>query len=116
MIQWPTSLQQLVNADSFNLKKGSTTIRSDVDIGPAKVRRRMTKSTDTVTVGFNLTKAEYLIHEEFYDIDLNGGVNAFEFKNPITQVVEVYRYNSEPEYKSIGGVNFVVNMQWERLP
>lgn len=115
-VAWPVSLQQLVNTDSFSLKVGETALRSDMDTGPQKIRRRFTKSVDIYSVSINVTSDEWETLYEFFDVDLNGGVNAFEFNDPITQEPREFRFLAAPEIRPLGGVVFQVSMQWERLP
>jgi hypothetical protein len=116
VVPWPEELQQLVNADSFSMKFGETTIRSDMDTGPQKVRRRFTKSIDPLSCVILLTVDEYTIFRDFYDIDLNGGVNVFEFLHPITNEVNRYRFLNSPEISFLGGIQFRVAMNWEQMP
>lgn len=115
-IAWPVSLQQKVNQDSFTLNMGDTTIRSDMDIGPAKIRRRFTKSVDTFSVTIDLLFSDYSVLYNFYDISLNGGVHPFELSHPITGVLTEFRFTGPPSFRPMGGGYFKVSMTWEALP
>lgn len=115
-IPWPSSLQQLVNQQSFVAKWGETVIRSDMDIGPAKVRRRFTRPIDTYTVNINLTITDYNNLYNFYNSTLNGGVNTFEFNHPITGVLTTFRFLAPPQVSPMGGTTFQATMEWEALP
>jgi hypothetical protein len=113
---WPAQLQQCLSEQNFGIQKGSTVLRSDMDIGPQKVRRRFTKGVDTLTGSIYLTAEEYEIFEAFYETTLAGGTLPFEFNHPITGVLTVFRFNSEPTYASLGGGSFTVSFGWEKLP
>lgn len=113
---WPTQLQQELNEDGFSFDTGSTVIRSENQMGPAKVRRVMTKSVDTLSGTINLTTAQFSVFSYFFDTTLNGGVGTFNFVHPITGVLTEFRFTRPPSYRSIGGGNFIVSMQWESLP
>lgn len=113
---WPVSLQQKLNESGFGISHGDTTIRSDMDIGPAKVRRRFTRGIDNISGSIWLTTSEYTTFRYFYDTTLNGGVNRFEFNHPIDGTLKEYRFSSPPKYTSIGGGKFSVSMQWEEMP
>lgn len=115
-IYWPSQIQQLLNQDSFSLKKGETLLRSDVDVGPKKVRRRFTRPVDTFTAGFNMTISEYAIFNTFFDTEVAGGATAFILNHPITGVATNVRFTGPPAIKSIGGGNFVASMEFEILP
>lgn len=113
---WPPQLQQLLNVAEFSVQIGSTTIRSENDIGPAKVRRRSTKSVDRYNCSINIDMSEYQIVYDFFDIDLNGGVRQFVFPHPITQVNTYFRMVEPPSFRPLGGRTFQVSMIWEATP
>lgn len=115
-ISWPSTLQQLLNESNFGIAKGETVLRTDMDIGPAKTRRRFTKSVDTFTGSIWVTPDEYLIFETFYDTTLNGGSLTFTFPHPITQVPTDFRFKAAPKYSPVGPQLFEVQMEWEKLP
>ena len=115
-IPWPVSLQQLVNEGSFGLKFGETLLRSDVDIGPKKVRRRFTRPIDTMAVGFDLTIAQYNTFYYFFNTTINGGATVFELNHPITGVLTNFRFTGPPDIRPKGGINFVATMEWEIIP
>ena len=115
-VAWPVSLQDKVNEDSFNLKLGDTTIRSNPDVGPVKVRRRFTRPIDTFTVSIDLTVTEYSTFYYFFNTTTNGGVTPFTFVHPITGVLKEFRFTGAPSISSIGGGNFRATMGWEELP
>jgi hypothetical protein len=111
---WPASLQDKLNQASFSYAFGETLIRSTVDVGPAKVRRRFTKGIDVLTCSILLKNAsEYSIFYNFYDSTLNGGVNRFEFVHPITGVLSEFRMIKAPSLRLIGGSVYELSMEWE---
>jgi len=110
---WPSQLQTLLNEDSFGFEIGNTSLRTDMDIGPAKVRRRSTKSIDKITGSIDLTISQYSIFYDFFDITTNGGVGTFYFDHPITGVQTEFRFVGEPRVTSIGGGNFRASFVWE---
>ena len=116
VIPFPATLQGKLNEQGFSHSIGDTTIRSDVGVGPAKVRRIYTRSVDSVSGSINLTTSEYSVFYYFYNTSLNGGVNQFSYAHPITGVSTNFRFKSPPGIRSIGGGNFSVSMDWEILP
>lgn len=116
MPAWPSSLQQLVDSQSFTLKLGDTTIRTDMDIGPAKVRRRFTKSVDTMNVTIQVDSDQFEDLYDFYYTTLNGGVDSFTFDHPITGVEVDIRFVAPPNFRPLGGLIFLAQMEWEILP
>lgn len=113
---WPITLQQLISESGFSYEIADTALRSDMDIGPQKVRRRFTKGVNTMSGSIYLTIAQYNIFYSFYNTTLNGGVLAFTFNHPITQVAYDWRFKGPARVQSIGGGNFTVDFTWEQLP
>lgn len=116
MQSWPASLQQLLSEANFGITLGDTVLRSDTDVGPAKLRRRFTKGVDEYSASIYLTSAQYSIFVNFYNTTLNGGTLPFEFNHPITGSLESFRFRQPPTISSIGGGMFQANFQWEKLP
>lgn len=113
---WPVALQQKLNVANFGYDFGSTVIRSDMDVGPAKQRRRSTKAVDTLPCSIDLEYTLFQTLYDFWDVTLNGGVNTFEFIHPFTQEVREFRMTAEPKISPLGGRMFRVLMQWELMP
>lgn len=114
---WPSELQVLLNQDSFGLNFGDSTIRSDMDVGPAKVRRRITRAVDTLSCTITTkTVSEFSAFEYFYKTTLNGGVNQFTFNHPVTGVETDFRMCKTPSFRPLGGNVFQISMEWEILP
>lgn len=117
-VPWPTELSDLLDSDSFGYSIGDTVIRSDMDTGPAKLRRRSTKGIDKVTCSQKMAFDDFQTVYDFFDIDLNGGVTPFTFNHPFTGVPTDWRFISPPEFKPLGngGIEFGISMSWEKLP
>lgn len=113
---WPGTLQQLLSEANFGLSIGDTVLRSDMDVGPQKVRRRFTKGVNTFSASIYLTVAEYTIFYTFFNTTLNGGTLPFTFNHPITQVPTDFRFKSPPKIASLGGGQFTASFEWEELP
>lgn len=116
MSSWPVGLQQRLNSESFEMKYGSTSVRSDMDIGPAKVRSRFTDAVDTYTCSILLDFAEKETLDTFFRTTLNNGVLPFLFNDPFTEVEASFRFVEAPSIRALGGRTFQVSMSWEKLP
>lgn len=114
--EWPVTLQQVLSESEFGLELGNTVLETDMDVGPPKSRRRVTKGIDTVTGSIYLTIDQYLIFVDFFNTTLNGGTNPFTFPHPITQEDTDFRFKGTPRFRSIGGGNFVAQFVWMVLP
>lgn len=113
---WPGTLQQLLSEANFGETEGDTVLRSDTDVGLAKLRRRFTKGVNEFTASIYLTTSQYTTFKNFFNTTLNGGVTAFTFNHPVTQVPTDFRFKGQPQYRSIGGGQWTVQFTWEQLP
>ena len=113
---WPSSLQQLLNKDSFEITFANTTLTTEMDIGVPKRRRRYTKGVKLLTCSIWVNQSQYTILENFYETTLNGGVDSFEFNHPITGVLTQFKFSSPPKATYMGGDTFPVVMAWEIQP
>lgn len=114
-VAWPVSLQDKVNESGFSHKIGETVIRSDMDTGPRKMRRRFTRPINTFSTSIDLTTSEFSDFMTFFNTTINGGTTRFEFNHPITGELKEFRFAGPPEFRSIGGGNFTVSMEWEEM-
>jgi len=115
-INFPLELQKKLNEQGFSFQIGSTSIRSSVDVGAAKVRRRFTKGVDTQTAVIDIKYDQYLVLYDFFNTSLAGGSLTFLYDDQFTGVEEEYRFIAPPAISPIGGEYFRVSMQWEKMP
>jgi hypothetical protein len=112
---WPGTLQDKLSEANFSYTIEDTALRSDMDIGPQKVRRRFTKPINSLTGSIYLTSLEYTTFYNFYNTTLDGGTLPFEFNHPITNELKEWRFKGPSRVSSIGGGNFIVDFTWEEL-
>lgn len=113
---WPTQLQQFFSQENFTFELDDGVIRTDMEIGPQKTRRRYTKGVDRLSASILATSAEYSIFYSFYDTTLAGGSLPFTFEHPITKVPADFRFRGKPTINTIGGNYFSIQFQLEILP
>ena len=116
MAVWPISLQEFVNRDTFDYQIGDTRIKSQLDIGPEKVRRRMTKSVDKMSATIWVTGAQYTTLYNFFDVTVNGGVDPFDFTHPITGATLSVRFVDPPRYRPVGFDIYEASISLEVMP
>jgi hypothetical protein len=115
MDAWPVSLQQKLDAESFELRYGNTLIRTDMEVGQAKVRSRYTDAVDQYTCSILLDFSEQATLRTFYKITLGNGALPFIFDDPFTEEPAVFRFIDPPSIRALGGRTFRVSMSWEKL-
>lgn len=116
MQTWPVSLQDKFNVDNFSVKLGNTTVRSEMDVGPDKVRRRFTDAVDIYTASIDMDIDQYSDLKQFFENTLGGGSLTFAFVNPLTNTTDEFRFIDPPDVRPIGGRFFKVSMNLERMP
>lgn len=114
---WPSTIQNFLSRDSFKYDFGETSIETEMDYGLKKKRRRFTKRVDELSCSIWLkTPTEYNTFNSFYDTTLNGGVDTFQFTNPISGNLEEFRFKDTPKLTYIGGDTYKVDMNWIKIP
>lgn len=115
---WPGTLPQLVER-GFTENVGMNILRTPMDAGPAKQRRRSVRPT-TLAVSFMMTTAEVTIFNTFVNTTL-AGTSRFTFTHPrTTTAVEVRIVPTQDgglftcTYRAPG--YWGIAMQWEILP
>jgi len=92
MAAWPVSLPQspLVNGYSEQMPKMG--LRSSMDAGPAKQRRRFTAAVIPIGVRMALTNAQVETLVTFWDTTTSGGVLSFTWLHPRTGSAVTMRF------------------------
>jgi hypothetical protein len=104
MASWPGTLPDFVTIDGFQETIPSNVIRSGMDTGPPKLRRRATSAPRPINCTQILTAAQVADLETFYMTTLTGGTQQFTWKNPRTGgAVTTMRFVDPPSWVSAGG-------------
>lgn len=114
-MSWPSSLP-LPDVPGYQEIMPNAVIRTAMDVGPEKVRRRTTAAVRRFRLSYSMTNAEVETLNTFYNTTIEGGVLTFTMDNPRTGVTKTYRIQSPPEVTTITGIYFRVNCSFEELP
>jgi len=112
---WPDTIDEKVLQSGFQQKAVPNTIRSKMEAGLDKIRRRYTTPILNLSVSMFLDFTQYETLETFYNTTLQGGVLSFTFPDPATDDDHEYRFLTPPSYSAAGGLHYMCTMQWERL-
>ena len=113
-ISWPTSLPQILILDGLTANKEYATVRTQMDAGPVKQRRRYTVATKTFTGSMIVTETQRQVLESFYEDTLKGGALRFNMSDPQTLVTAEFRFTDAYEEESLDGL-WRINMTLEEL-
>lgn len=120
MDNWPAQLAQKVQAAGFQYAPGQTRIATEMDVGPKKVRSRFTDAVDTYQCQVTLDFDDVQTFKTFYKTTLSNGTLPFLFVDPFDEVEVAFRFTpqQDPVIRPFGngGREFVLSMDWERLP
>lgn len=83
MPTWPVSLPE-VRPGGYQETPQNQVLRSEMETGPAKTRRRFTAGTRTIPVQYQLTDAELAVFEAFFDDEIAAGALSFSWPHPRT--------------------------------
>ena len=114
-IAWPSALYGFILKDGFQETPPDNILRTDMDVGPAKLRQRGTAAVRKFTVQMFFSKALVATFETFYVTTSKHGSLAFDYKAPRTEVEEDHRFASIPMYVK-RDQGYIVSFQLELMP
>ena len=82
---WPAALPQDFQIDGYGETLPDVTIRTKMDAGPAKVRRRFTANVRPIKCKLKVTDTQYVALASFFQNDCAGGALSFTWniKDPV---------------------------------
>ena len=113
-IYWPDSLPNTLLLAGLFAKRNSNVIRTQMDAGVKKTRRRYTASTKTFSGKMLLDESQRFELDRFYRVDLADGVFRFNFTDPQTLESGEFRFTDDYTENSVDGM-FEITMSLERL-
>lgn len=112
---WPTTLPTELLQRGYNQSAADVLLRSELDTGPAKVRRRYTAGVQPVTGNTVLSESQLGTLRTFYDTTLLGGSLRFSWKDPVSLVAKEFRFTSPIKWIINSGW-YDVSLELEMLP
>jgi len=116
MSAWPSTLPSAPLARGFSEKPPKLTLRTQMDAGPAKVRKRFTAGVRPLTLQIKVTSAQVAIFDSFYLSDCGAGATPFTWVHPRTGAAASLRITDEPSYDPAGGDYWTITFNVEILP
>jgi len=113
-IIWPQLLPSDFLADGLSIQPQSNVIRTQMDAGPKKARRRYTARTVNFTGKQRFDNAEFAVFEHFFHTTLADGALRFYFIDPLYGIYAEFRFTEDYTAAEIGGF-WEVTLPLERL-
>ncbi len=114
MSDWPSEL--VITRNGFRESPPNNTSRTNMDVGPDKLRRRSTAAIRPVSFNLFLTTAQVAVLDTFYVDTTNSGSVPFDFIHPRTGATVSARFVSPPDYGVQDGDTWTVPISLEILP
>jgi hypothetical protein len=113
-ITWPAELPDGFLEDGLSLEPQNNVIRTSMDAGPKKARRRYTAAAVQFTGKQAFDLNEFALFETFYKTVLADGALRFNFTDPVTGKIAEFRFAKNYTATANEGC-FDVQMSLERL-
>lgn len=115
MAAWPGTLPDFFQVAGFVEIGANNIIRSAVDVGPEKVRRRTITNVRRHTGSMWLTAAQYTILRDFFENTHEYGALSFTMDDA-HGTNRTFRFIVPPRYTTVGPNNWQVKLDLEELP
>jgi hypothetical protein len=113
-ISWPAELPATLLLEGLQAKQERNVIRTQMDAGPRKTRRRYTANVKTFTGKLLLTPSQRTLLEHFYHTALADGALRFNFTDPHTLQAREFRFAEDYTETAADGL-FEISASLERL-
>src|SRR5262249_38482241 len=132
---WPAELPQIVQLSGYQESPPDLVLRTQMDAGPAKVRRRFTSGVRPIKASLTLHENECQMLDNFFIQDCAGGALAFDWQSQrspdaselvdesdlVTDstfllVARSMRFVKPPTYQPLGGELYEAMLDLEILP
>ncbi len=115
MATWPASLPQAPLLRGYSEQGQGNTIRTQMDVGPPKRRRRYTAELVQYQMMVLLTEAQLATFETFYTSTLSHGADAFDWVDHRAGTTLEYAFVGRPQYTPAGGGLWEVSFTLEAM-
>lgn len=102
MAEWPIDLPQ-TQFLNLSFRREPNVIRTEMGVGPAKVRRRFTAAVVTFQIPMELDGNQLDTFEAWFDQTLKDGTVPFDWEDPRTDQAVAFRFRGPVTWTMISG-------------
>lgn len=113
-ILWPVSLPQVLLLDGLQGQLKSNVVRTSMDAGPQKARRRYTVTSKNFDGIIIVTEEQRRTLENFYVKTIASGALRFRMKDPQTLEFKEFRFREDYKEQQIDGL-WKITMPLEKM-
>jgi len=100
-MDWPATLPQTVDRDGYDETFVDTTIRTQMDAGEPKTRRRFTAGIQPIVIRLRLTDTQVTTLETFFKTDTASGSLPFNWTHPRKGTAVVMKFKGPPKIRAL---------------
>jgi hypothetical protein len=115
MPTWPNTLPKAL-IEGYAETPANNVLRTQMDVGPAKTRRRTFANVRNLTINLLLSSAQWTALDNFYDVETLSGSLPFDMPHPRTNVTGNFRFVSPPQLSALSSNYFKIAVSLEQLP
>lgn len=112
---WPSTLPFELLQRGYTQAAADTTLKTSMDAGPSKIRRRYTAGVESVTGTLILSEPQLTTIRYFYKTTLKGGSLRFTWVEPVSLTNVEFRFTGPVQWSMSGGW-YEVSLELEILP
>lgn len=118
-IDYPATLPKVAPVGG---RPDSGVIRTNMDVGPAKVRRRSTATAKPMGFTFRTTGAKFDTFKTFFHDTSKEGSLAFDMEDPWDDTTQEWRFVGTYDWRLVAGASnpddriYEITVQMEKLP
>ena len=116
MPTWPPSVPDAILVDGYGERPPKNSLRTQMDAGPAKVRRRSRAGARPISGAVKMRGEQLEAFDAWFRETLADGTLRFDWIHPRTRQAVSMRFSEEPDYKPSEGAWWSVSMKLEVLP
>jgi hypothetical protein len=113
---WPSDLPDQPLKRGYEEGPPNVALRTQMDAGPDKIRRRTTAGPRQIAVQFRLSPSQLETLDTFYTDTLEGGTLRFDWTHPRTGTSVEFRFVEPPSYQALRADRYRVQAQLEIMP
>jgi hypothetical protein len=115
-IDWPVGLPQKMNQESYSRALGSNVLRSPMEVGPAKARKRSSCVIEPMAGQIFIEKVQLPILKTFWKTTLKDGALRFNWVSQDDLVIPIEVRFTKPPSWAPAGKGYLVDLELEILP
>lgn len=117
MATWPSTLpRSFEGGGDYQEIPEMTVIRTTMDTGITKIRRRQTRGESKVNGAMLMTTAQVASFVTFFQETVKGGSIAFSGTLGRLGIIQTYIFAEEPNIRHLGGDIYQIDMRLTVLP